>query len=119
MDPVDKRARIDQYFESMDEADPSLVRSSLADGFVYIVGNGTRFTGKSAIGQYIEEVRTLSETWHDIKHIAHGETASFTEGIVSGISSDGNQVEVGFCDVFQFDEDANVIDQVTVYINEK
>ncbi len=93
---------IDAYFDAMDEANPDLVRPALAGGFVYESLSGD-FEGASGLETYLEEVRGLSNTTHEVSLRTHGEGASVVEGIVTGDSDDG-RVEAGFCDVFEFDD---------------
>jgi hypothetical protein len=119
MDDEKKSTLVRQYFEAMDDTDPEVIRPRLAAGFTYVTGGGTTLTGRDAIAEYIEEVRTLADTFHDIEHSAHGTSASFAEGTVTGEDPDGNGVSVGFCDVFEFDEEKGTIEQITVYINER
>jgi ketosteroid isomerase-like protein len=118
MSHSERKAVIDTYFDAMDDADTSGVKSLLAPDFTYVAGDGTAFVGEDAIDQYIEEVRSLVDTTHEIDHLAHGNSASFAEGIVSGTGEGGETVAVGFCDVFEFD-DAGNLTAITVYINEK
>lgn len=115
----DRELLIDTYFDAMDETNTSDVETLLAPDFEYVAGDGTTFTGTDAIDRYIEEVRSLADTHHDVEHLAHGDSASFAEGTVSGTGPEGSDVAVGFYDVFEFDDDDSMLQTITVYINEK
>lgn len=119
MEHSERETIIDTYFDAMDEADTTAIKPLQAPEFTYIAGDGTTFVGEDAVDRYIDEVRSLEDTHHEIEHFAHGETASFAEGTVSGTDPGGREVAVGFCDVFEFDDGAGTLEQLTVYINEK
>jgi ketosteroid isomerase-like protein len=119
MKQSERETVIDTYFDAMDETDTSDVKHLLAPEFTYVAGDGTTFVGEDAIDRYIEEVRSLSDTHHEIEHLAHGDSALFAEGTVSGTGPGGDDVSVGFCDVFEFDDENGTLAALTVYINEK
>ncbi|MFC6954748.1 nuclear transport factor 2 family protein [Halorubellus litoreus] len=119
MEHAERERVIDTYFDAMDTTDTSEVRDLLAAEFTYVAGDGTTFVGEDAIDRYIEEVRSLADTHHEIEHLAHGDSASFAEGTVSGTGPGGDKIAVGFCDVFEFDEEDGTLAALTVYINEK
>lgn len=119
MGQSERETVIDTYFHAMDETDTGDVRPLLAPDFTYVAGDGTTFVGEDAIDRYIDEVRSLTDTHHEIEHLAHGDSASFAEGTVSGTGPGGDEVAVGFCDVFEFDNENATLTTLTVYINEK
>lgn len=116
MSDSDRDDLIDAYFDAMDTADLDLVRPALAEGFVYESLSGD-FEGASGLETYLEEVRGLSNTSHEVTLRAHGETASVAEGTVTGDGEDGH-VEAGFCDVFEFDDADERITRIGVYLND-
>lgn len=116
MSKADRNALIDAYFEAMDTGDLETVRPALADGFVYESLSGT-LRGFGGLETYMEELRGLSNTNHDVATVIHGETASVTEGTVTGDGEDG-QVAVDFCNVFEFDADDEGITRIGVYLND-
>jgi len=78
MSMKDRNDVIDAYFEALDQANPGIVRGTLADDFVY-QSPGGEFEGGEGIRQYIEEVRTMSNSTHEISLRLHDEQASVAE----------------------------------------
>ncbi|MFB6192594.1 MAG: nuclear transport factor 2 family protein [Haloarculaceae archaeon] len=97
MSESDRDALIDAYFEAMDAEDVGRVRPVLADGFVYESLSGD-LDGAEGLATYIAELKSLSDTTHEITSRIHGADASVAEGVVTGEGADG-PVEAGFCDV--------------------
>lgn len=108
---------IDSYFTALDEEDPSLVQSSLADSFVY-ESLSRDFEGYEGFRTYMTEFRSFSNTDHRITRHIHGETATAAEGTVVGSGRNGERVESRFSDMFEFDSDDQNITRLTVYVNE-
>ena len=79
---------------------------------------GGEFEGGEGIRQYIEEVRTMSNSTHEISLRLHDEQASVAEGRVTGDTADGEPVQVRFADVFEFDEDDAKLTRCAVYLND-
>jgi len=113
----DRNDVIDAYFEALDQANPDIVQETLADDFVY-QSPGGEFEGGEGIRQYIEEVRTMSNSTHEISLRLHDEQASVAEGRVTGDTADGEPVQVRFADVFEFDEDDAKLTRCAVYLND-
>lgn len=116
MSNADRNALIDAYFEAMDAADLEIVRPALADGFVY-QSLGGDLEGFAGLETYMEQLRGLSNTTHEVTLRVHGETASVTEGTVTGEGEDGT-VQADFCDVFEFDPAGEAITRIGVYLND-
>ena len=116
MSEADRNALIDAYFDAMDAEDLELVRSALADGFVYESFAGD-LEGVAGLETYMEELRGLSNTTHDVTLRVHDEAASVAEGTVTGESEDG-YTEAEFCNVFEFDADSERISRIGVYLND-
>ncbi|WP_254525630.1 nuclear transport factor 2 family protein [Natrinema caseinilyticum] len=114
MSTDDRTTSIDAYFDALDAADFEIVRPALADGFVYESLSGD-LAGRDGLKTYIEELRGLSNTTHDVTLLVHGETASVAEGTVVGENEDGS---VEFCDVFEFDAEDDELTRVSVYVND-
>lgn len=107
---------IDAYFDAMDTADLSELRPLLAPGFVYESLSGD-LEGAAGLETYLEEVRGLSNTTHEVALRVHGEEASVAEGTVTGEGAEG-PVEAAFCDVFEFDADDEALARIGVYLND-
>lgn len=116
MSEEDRNALIDAYFDAMDTDDLETVRPALTDDFVYESLSGD-LEGFAGLETYMQELRGLSNTNHEIALIVHGEAASVVEGTVTGDSEDGS-VEADFCDVFEFDADEEGITRISVYLND-
>lgn len=116
MPHADRNELIDAYFEAMDTEDLSVVRPHLADDFVYESLSGD-LDGAEGLETYLEELRGLSNTTHEIALRIHGEPASVAEGTVTGEGEDG-AVEADFCNVFEFDEEEAAIARIGVYLND-
>ena len=116
MSETDRDSLIDAYFDAMDSEDLELVRDALADSFVYesLDGDLERFEG---LETYMNELRGLSNTTHEVTMRVHGECGSVAEGVVTGESEDGS-VEANFCDVFEFDANDEAITRIGVYLND-
>ena len=117
MSVEDRNDVIDTYFEALDQAEPEIVQESLADDFVY-QSPGGEFEGAEGIRRYIEEVRTMSNSTHEITLRIHDDQASVAEGRVIGDTADGASVRVQFADVFEFDEDDEQLTRCAVYLND-
>lgn len=116
MSDADRNELIDTYFDAMDAEDTDIVRDALADDFVFESLSGP-LEGVSGFETYMDELRGLSNTDHDVTLRVHGEGASVAEGTLTGDSEDG-PVEADFCDVFEFDEDDEQITRIGVYLND-
>lgn len=116
MTEADRDQLIDAYFEALDAEDPEIVRPAVADDVVYesLVGDLEGFAG---LETYIEELREVSDSTHDVTLRVHDETASVVAGRVRGMAADG-PMEAAFCDVFRFDTDDDRITQISVYLND-
>jgi hypothetical protein len=55
-------------------------------------------------------------TVHDVEKRIHAENGSAAEGRVTG-EVDGDELDTPFCDVFEFDENDELITRITVYTN--
>jgi len=115
MSHADRDDLIDAYFDAMDAEDVERVRSGLADGFVYESLSGD-LDGTEGLATYIEELKSFSDTTHDITRRVHDEEASVAEGTVTGESGTGT-VTADFCNVFEFDDDG-AITRIAVYLND-
>lgn len=115
MTEADRNELIDAYFDALDEEDLDLVRPVLADDVVFESLSGP-LGGVSGFETYMEELRGLSNTVHEVSLRVHDEDASVAEGTVTGESGD-DTVVVDFCDVFEFDEDDERVTRVAVYVN--
>jgi hypothetical protein len=116
MSESDRDELIDAYFDAMDAEELDVVRPALADGFVYESLSGD-LAGFEGLETYMNELRGLSDTVHEVTLRMHGEAASVTEGTVTGEGDDGS-VEAEFCNVFEFDEDDAGITRIGVYLND-
>lgn len=116
MADAERNELIDAYFDAMDAADPELLRPVLAEGFVYESLSG-EFEGIDGFETYLEDVRGLSNSTHEVTLRVHGEDASVAEGVVTGESEEGT-VEADFCDVFEFDENEAGLTRIGVYLND-
>ncbi|WP_170964444.1 nuclear transport factor 2 family protein [Natronomonas salsuginis] len=108
---------IDAYFAALDESTPELARPALSDEFVYgsLAGQLEGFDG---LADYITEHRSTTESTHDIQRRIHDDDVSVTVGVVTGTGPDGEPAEAAFCDVFEFDDADEAIEQITVYVND-
>ena len=114
---------IDAFFEAMDAEDPGIVRSALADGFVYDSLSG-EFEGAAGLGEYLSEVRSISDVAHETTRRVHDGDVSVVEGVAAG-DKEGEAFEARFCNVFEFDGDGGegaaagdaLIARVRVYLN--
>jgi len=116
MSQEDRNELIDAYFEAMDAEDIDLVTPVLADDFVFESLSGP-LEGAAGFERYMNELRGLSNTEHEISLRVHDDDASVVEGTVTGDSDDGS-VEADFCDVFEFDADDDAIARIAVYTND-
>lgn len=116
MSEADRNALIDAYFDALDAEDLDIVRPALADGFVYESLAGD-LEGVAGLETYMEELRGLSNTTHEVTLRVHDEAASVAEGTVIGDSEDGT-VEAEFCNVFEFDAATEGITRIGVYLND-
>jgi len=107
---------IDAYFSALDKANPILAADALADLFVYESLSGD-LEGYSGLEAYITDLRSVTESDHQIEYRHHADGASTVQGVVTGTDPDGNQVEVSFCDVFRFDDNEAAITRISVYVN--
>lgn len=107
---------IDAYFDAMDADDLEIVRPALAEGFVYESLSGD-LEGFEGLETYMNELRGLSETTHEVTLRIHGDDASATEGVVTG-GSEGGPVKAGFCNVFEFTDDDEAITRIRVHLND-
>lgn len=116
--PADSRNDlIDTYFRALDENDPEIVRSSLADSFVYESLSG-ELQGFEGLRDYITDLRNVTNSEHEITRRIHDEDASVVEGVVSGTGADGEPTEAKFCDVFEFADGEEAIVRIGVYVND-
>jgi len=116
MSETDRNDLIDAYFDAMDAGDLELVRPALADDFVYesLAGDLEGFAG---LETYMEELRGLANTTHEVTLRLHDGAASVAEGTVTGESGDG-PAQAEFCNVFEFDADEERITRIGVYLND-
>ncbi|OVE85516.1 nuclear transport factor 2 family protein [Natronolimnobius baerhuensis] len=112
----DRADLIQAYFDAMDEEDPAIARDALADEFVYESLSGT-LEGFDGFARYVNELRGLSNSTHEVSLLVHDEDASVAEGTVTGEKDDGT-LEAKFCDVVEFDEHEESITRISVYLND-
>lgn len=112
----DRTALIDAYFTALDTEDLSVVEPVLADGFVYESLAGD-LEGLQGLETYMDELRGLSNTTHEITRLIHGDDISVAEGTVTGETEDGSAM-ADFCDVFEFNADETGITRLAVYLND-
>lgn len=116
MSDDDRTELIEAYFDAIDEEDPEIARSAFTDEFVYESLSGT-LEGFEGFRRYVEELRGLSNSTHEISLLVHDADASVAEGTVIGENDEGT-VEADFCDVFEFDADEEAITRISVYLND-
>lgn len=116
--PADSRNDlIDAYFRALDENDPEIVRSSMADSIVYESLSG-ELQGFEGLRDYITDLRSVTNSEHEITRRIHDEDTSVVEGVVSGTGADGEPTEAKFCDVFEFADEEETIVRIGVYVND-
>lgn len=117
MSVEDRNAVIDDYFEAIDRADPGLVEESLDDEFVYQSPEG-ELEGREGLRRYVNDLRSMSNSTHEIALRVHGGAAAAVEGSVTGEGADGEPVSRRFVDVFEFDGESGKLTRVAVYIKD-
>lgn len=115
MNEDDRDRLIAAYFDAMDADDLELVRSAIADGFVY-ESLGGDLEGFEGLETYMNELRGFSDTTHELHRTIHDPAASVVEGTVTG-DLDGESVAVDFCNVFEFDAGDGGITRIGVFTN--
>lgn len=106
---------IDDYFAAIDRADPAVVAESLDEEFVY-ESPGGELRGTDGLRRYVEEIRSMSDSTHEISLRVHDGAAAAVEGNVAGVGADGEPVSRRFVDVFEFDEESGKLARVAVYL---
>jgi ketosteroid isomerase-like protein len=117
MSTDDRNELIEAYFTAIDDEEPEIARSALADGFVYESLLG-RLEGFDGLVEYITELRSTSDSTHDLTRRIHDEDVSVVEGTVTGLDAEGEPTSADFCDVFEFDDEETAITRITVYLND-
>jgi ketosteroid isomerase-like protein len=117
MSTDDRNELIEAYFASLDDEEPEIARSALADGFVYESPLG-RLEGFDGLVEYITERRSTSDSTHELTRRIHDADVSVVEGTVTGLDAGGDPTEADFCDVFEFDDDETAITRIAVYLND-
>lgn len=115
MNEGERNELIDLYFEALDAEEASIAKDALSDDFVYVSSAGV-LEGFEGFRTYIDELRSSSNSVHDVTLRVHDEAGSVAEGVVTADSPDG-PVEKQFCDVFEFDENEDRLTRVAVYLN--
>ena len=115
MNIEDRDAVIDEYFEAVDRADPGIVEGSLDEEFRYESPGGD-LEGPGALRRYVEEIRSMSNSTHEITLRVHDGEASAVEGVVTGDGADGESVSRRFVDVFEFGGDNVTLTRIAVYV---
>lgn len=117
MSVEDPDAVIDDYFAAIDRADPGIVAESLDDGFVYESPGGD-LQSIEGLRRYVEEIRSMSDSTHEIEQRIHDGAAAAVEGRVTGEGADGEPVSRRFVDIFEFDGGSGKLARVAVYLKE-
>jgi ketosteroid isomerase-like protein len=107
---------IDAYFDALDENDYSLVEPYLSADLVYRSVGLDALHGPDGLRRYFEELRPFAGTVHEVENRMHSENGSAAEGRVTG-EHEGESLDTGFCDVFEFDEDEEHLTRIVVYTN--
>lgn len=114
---VDRRDElIDAYFSALDEEAFSLVEPHLAPDVTYKSVGLDALHGPEGVRRYFEELRPFGGTVHEVENRIHDETGSAAEGRVTG-EHEGESIDTGFCDVFEFDEAEEKLTRIVVYTN--
>ena len=116
MDAERRDDLIDAYFTALDEGEFSLVEPHLAPDVTYESVGIDALDGPEGVRRYFEELRPFGGTVHEVERRLHAEEASAAEGRVTG-EHEGESIDTGFCDVFEFDDAEEHLTRVTVYTN--
>ena len=116
MDAERRDDLIDAYFTALDEGAFSLVEPHLAPDVTYESVGIDTLHGPEGVRRYFEELRPFGGTVHDVERRLHAEAASAAEGRVTG-EHEGESLDTGFCDVFEFDDAEEHLTRITVYTN--
>jgi ketosteroid isomerase-like protein len=116
MDTDRRDELIDAYFAALDEHDYSLVEPHLAPDVIYKSVGPDALHGPDGVKRYFEELRPFAGTVHEVENRMHSENGSAAEGRVTG-EHDGESLDTGFCDVFEFDEEEAHLTRIVVYTN--
>ena len=108
---------IDDYFEAIDRADPGIVEASLDEEFRYESPGGD-LEGREGLRRYVEEIRSMSNSTHEITLRVHDGDVAAVEGVVSGVAADGDRIRRRFVDVFEFDEESGKLARIAVYLKD-
>ena len=117
MSVENRDAVIDDYFEAIDRADPGIVEPSLDEAFRYESPAGD-LEGAGGLRRYVEELRSMSNSTHEVTLRVHDGDVAVAEGVVTGEGAEGEPVSRRFVDVFEFDGDSGALARVGVYVKD-
>lgn len=106
---------MDAYFNALDEEDFQQLKSAFTDDIVY------RYPGEGEI-QPIDDVldffkhgKQTTNTTHDVFRRLYNDDVAIAEGHITGEIIDGGSFEGYFCNVFEFNIEAEQVSKISVY----
>jgi ketosteroid isomerase-like protein len=103
---ADIKNLVDGLFSSIDSMDTDKFASHLADDAVFTMGENPSVIGKdnihTAVGQFFQSIKGLS---HSYGKIIENNEDLVTPGEVTYTRHDGTTLTVGFCNLYQLDND--------------
>jgi ketosteroid isomerase-like protein len=116
MDQATRNELLDDYFGGIDARDADRLEAALSADIRYEHPATTVHGLEDAITFMVDD-RPPQDSAHEIERRIHVEDVSVAEGRKVG-TVEGEPVDTGFCDVFEFDADESAIASIGVYVRE-
>ncbi|MFB6094326.1 MAG: nuclear transport factor 2 family protein [Halanaeroarchaeum sp.] len=101
-----------RYYDLVDEDAVGALVDLFAPDVVYERPGQDRIEGREELERFYREGRPLSAGTHEVHRVIEGREAVATRGTFTG-EQDGEAVELGFADVFTFDEEGRIATRFT------
>lgn len=108
---------IEQYLQGFRESDHQKILSCLTDDVVWEMPGIYKHVGKDAFDKEIENENFLGSPTIQLLRLIEENDVVIVEGAVQGAMTNGNKLDVVFCDVFVFEK--GKIKHLTSYLMSK
>lgn len=116
MDSDSREQLTEAYFRAMDEEQFETFEDVLTSDVSYRT-DGMELEGSDEVREVFESGQ-FSNATHEVRRRVHGEDVSICFGNYSADVSGSGHVEGAFADAFEFDEETEKIERITIYTRE-
>ena len=99
------------------EGDDQFLLDHVSEDFCWVIVGERTLSGKNEFSEALDQMKETPPIQIDIHNMIFDDHSAIVEGVVVGRNRIGQKKQFGFCDVYRFDENAEIrITQMSSYV---